>query len=144
MIETIGARVDSAPAARVLIVTITDGEENASRRYELEQFRTAIEYRQNACGWCFILISPKTASFAFKRGIPVTNHGRNGRGCSTVLPPIRFQTLIEQTEAMLDGAQGENYDALHAEMMDFQAPPTTTQISNPEPAQALNQRKGGE
>ena len=37
MIETIGARTDSAPAARVLIVTITDGEENASRRYELEQ-----------------------------------------------------------------------------------------------------------
>ena len=42
MIETIGARVDSAPAVRVLIVTITDGEENASRRYELEQLRGVI------------------------------------------------------------------------------------------------------
>jgi hypothetical protein len=49
-----------------------------------------------------------------------------GRGCGAVLPPIRFQTLLEQTEAMLDGAQGKIFDALYAEMMDFQAPPTTS------------------
>jgi hypothetical protein len=54
------------------------------------------------------------------------------RGCRTVLPPIPFQTLLEQTEAMLDGAQGKIFDALYAEMMDLQAPPTTTRISNPE------------
>jgi hypothetical protein len=46
-----------------------------------------------------------------------------GRGCRTVLPPISFQILLEQTEAMLDGAQGKNFDALYAEMMDLQAPP---------------------
>jgi hypothetical protein len=54
MIETIAARFDGAPVAahsRVLVVTITDGAENASHRYELERLRKAIEYRQNACGW---------------------------------------------------------------------------------------------
>jgi NAD(P)-dependent dehydrogenase (short-subunit alcohol dehydrogenase family) len=46
-----------------------------------------------------------------------------GRGCRTVLPPIPFQILLEQTEAMLDGAWGKNFDALYAEMMSFQEPP---------------------
>ena len=54
-----------------------------------------------------------------------------GRGCSTVLPPICFQTMLEQTEAMIDGAQGKNFDELHAEMMDFQAPPDDDSNSQP-------------
>jgi hypothetical protein len=79
MIETIAARFDGAPVAahsRVLVVTITDGAENASHRYELERLRKAIEYRQNACGWRFILISPKAAAVAFKLGIPLSNTSR--------------------------------------------------------------------
>ena len=77
MIEQIGTRFDAAATPpRVLIVTMTDGAENASRRYSLDRIRQAIQYRQNVCGWSFILISPGAAALAFRLGIPVTNTSR--------------------------------------------------------------------
>ena len=91
MIEQIGARFDAAAApVQVLIVIMTDGAENTSRRYSLERIRQAIEYRQNACGWHFILISPGAASLAFKLGIPVTNTSR------WETDPAKLRELLER------------------------------------------------
>ena len=91
MIEQIGARFDAAAVPpRVLIVTMTDGAENASRRYSLERIRQAIEYRQNACGWRFILISPGAACLAFRLGIPVTNTSR------WETDPAKLRELLER------------------------------------------------
>jgi hypothetical protein len=75
MIQTIGARVDSEPinASRVLVATLTDGEENCSHNYTFGSLKEMITYRQSICGWQFILISPKPASIAFRLGIPITN-----------------------------------------------------------------------
>ena len=91
MIEQIGARFDAAAVpSRVLVVTMTDGAENTSRHYSLEQIRQAIEYRQNACGWRFILISPGAAGLAFKLGIPVTNTSR------WETDPAKLRELLER------------------------------------------------
>ena len=47
-------------------------------------------------------------------------HGRNWQRVQHSLAADPFQTLIEQTEAARRRT-GKNYDALHADMMDFQA-----------------------
>jgi hypothetical protein len=75
MIETIGARLDPEPvnSSKVLIVTLTDGAENTSRKYNFNTLKEVISYRQGICGWQFILISPKPATIAFRLGIPITN-----------------------------------------------------------------------
>jgi hypothetical protein len=74
MVEVIGSRVDPEPidASRVLVAVITDGQENTSRNYTFEGLKEVIAYRQNICGWQFILILPKPATIAFNLGIPVT------------------------------------------------------------------------
>jgi Mg-chelatase subunit ChlD len=79
MVALIGTRYDAKPPERrprVLIVTLTDGEENGSQWYTLEELRAVMDYRQKACGWQFITISPQAISLALRLGVPISNAAR--------------------------------------------------------------------
>jgi hypothetical protein len=102
MIETLGTRLNAQPKhSSVLVVTITNGQENASHRFSLEQLRKVIQYRQNVHGWRFILISQKAASVAFKLGIPLSHTCRRkliqpgsvrcSSGSAAPLPPTGLE-----------------------------------------------------
>jgi hypothetical protein len=98
MIERIAQRIDNAALkSRVLIVTLSDGAENASRSYNLPGLRKAIEYRQKVCGWRFNLISPHAATVAFSLGIPRTNTLR------WQADPVAVAALLERVSRSISG-----------------------------------------
>jgi uncharacterized protein YegL len=68
-IQAIGKR--ASRLSSVLIVIITDGDENMSREFTISDIQRMIEYRQSKHHWQFLFLGPKSArSYALAIGIP--------------------------------------------------------------------------
>ena len=78
-IDNIGVRLSSLKEEerpnRVLVVIITDGEENSSKHFNLQQMKDKITHQQNVYKWTFLFLGANQDSFsnAQSYGIPVGN-----------------------------------------------------------------------
>ena len=57
----------------VLIALLTDGFENASHRYRLEDIRHTVAYRRITCNWQFVYLTSSDTAYGLKLGIPQTH-----------------------------------------------------------------------
>jgi hypothetical protein len=74
--ETIGTRFDAAEhPPRVLIAIITDGEENSSKMYSLEDIAAEITFRRAENNWEFIYLAAGDCAvrYGLRLGIPKSN-----------------------------------------------------------------------
>lgn len=59
-IDTLGAKLDAMPEAdrpsKVIVLVITDGEENQSRRFTLDQIKEKVTHQQSVYSWEFVFI----------------------------------------------------------------------------------------
>ncbi|QGJ92729.1 hypothetical protein QDA04_gp59 [Microbacterium phage Megan] len=71
-IVSIGERLASMPEderpAKVIVVVVTDGMENASREYTLEQVRALVQEQTDRWGWEFIYLAANVDAFATGAG----------------------------------------------------------------------------
>ncbi len=76
-ITSIGARLDRKPESerpgRVVVLTITDGQENASREFTHAQVRKMVEHQTERYGWQFAFLGANIDSFAVARSMGYTN-----------------------------------------------------------------------
>lgn len=61
--ERLSQLADSERPAKVLFVTITDGQENSSREYNAERLREMIRHQQEAYKWEFVYLGANQDSF---------------------------------------------------------------------------------
>ena len=54
---------DEFRPANVIVVIVTDGEENASKKHTLEEVRDMIQHQQDVYGWKFIFLGADTADW---------------------------------------------------------------------------------
>jgi uncharacterized protein YegL len=59
-IDSLGAKLAAMPEeerpSKVIVLVITDGEENRSRRYTLDQIKSKVEHQRNVYSWEFVFI----------------------------------------------------------------------------------------
>ena len=73
LIKSIGAHAQGRRSS-VLCVIVTDGMENVSRRYRIEDVRQMVTYRRLTHGWQFLFLGPESAlDYAVPIGIPRSN-----------------------------------------------------------------------
>lgn len=78
-IDSIGARLDklqeNQKPSKVLVVILTDGEENSSHQFSKQQIKDKIEHQKNTYSWCFMYLGANQDAFAEAGsiGIPVMN-----------------------------------------------------------------------
>jgi hypothetical protein len=73
LIKGIGAHAQGRRSS-VLCVIVTDGMENVSRCYRIEDVRQMVTYRRLTHGWQFLFIGPESAlDYALSIGIPRSN-----------------------------------------------------------------------
>lgn len=67
-IQSLGERLRNTPEAerpgKVIVMIQTDGEENSSRMYNLEQIKSMIEHQQSKYNWGFMFIGANIDAFA--------------------------------------------------------------------------------
>jgi hypothetical protein len=72
MIQRIGQRAKRS--SRVLIAILTDGCENMSREFSIQDLLQMVTYRRTTYDWQFVFIGPQDAlSYALSIGIPKSN-----------------------------------------------------------------------
>lgn len=75
-ISTAQDRIDETPAEKrmdkVIVVIITDGQENASCKYTRDQIKKMVEHQTKGHGWEFVFLGANIDSFAESSGIGVT------------------------------------------------------------------------
>ena len=71
MIDDVGARLSATPAAerpdKVIVVILTDGAENASLRYTLDEASERIRHQRDAYQWEFVFLAANQDAFAVGR-----------------------------------------------------------------------------
>ena len=73
LIKSIGAHAQGRRSS-VLCVIVSDGMENVSRCYRIEDVRQMVTYRQLTHGWRFLFLGPELAlDYALSIGIPRSN-----------------------------------------------------------------------
>lgn len=76
IISAIGSVSDPLPRLSkpaVLIAILTDGMENQSHQYSLEDIRQMVAYRRITCNWQFVFLSSADTSYALRLGIQPSN-----------------------------------------------------------------------
>ena len=78
-IDAIGAKLAALPEAdrpdKVIIVVLTDGEENASTEYKLAQIQAKVKEQQEKYNWQFIFMGANVDAFAVagSYGVPLAH-----------------------------------------------------------------------
>lgn len=102
----IGIPKESYPS--VLVVIITDGEENASKDYSLERIRKRIEFCKESEGWEFLFLGANIDAFAAAEEIGIsrarsasfhadpTGMGVNFDAMSIAMSQVRRSSVVEE------------------------------------------------
>lgn len=91
---------------KVLFVIVTDGEENASTKYSLEEVKSMIDHQKENYGWEFLFMGADTAAWLGKAlGTHTTSYQNTGVGtqqayatASSTLRSMRSGDAIEVPE----------------------------------------------
>lgn len=83
--DEIAARPAEQQPDKIIAVIMTDGEENSSIEYNLEQLKQMIEERQNSRRWEFIFLGANVDAFDSARGLGInmanaSNFAASGQG----------------------------------------------------------------
>lgn len=74
-ISAVGERLAAMPEdkrpGKVAVAIMTDGMENDSKGYTLEQVKTMIEHQESAYKWCFFFLGANIDAFAAGSGIAI-------------------------------------------------------------------------
>jgi len=74
-IDSVGTRLaalcDSDRPCRVVVVIITDGEENSSKEYSLDQVKNKIKEQQEKYSWKFIFLGANQDAFTVAGGLSI-------------------------------------------------------------------------
>lgn len=78
LIDTVGERLSEAPADerpnKVIIVTMTDGEENSSQHYNQTSVRQKVEHQRGKYSWEFLYLGANQDAFKVGGGLGVPVH----------------------------------------------------------------------
>lgn len=92
-------------AEKVMFVIITDGAENASRKYTAEQIRMLVEHQREKYGWEFVFIGANMDA--------VTEAGRIGiaadRAKNYIADSVGTSTVYSDISKMSTAFRGSNY-----------------------------------
>jgi uncharacterized protein YegL len=76
-IDEVGARLDKTSEAerpeKIIVVILTDGEENSSVEYKHEQVMQKVEHQKAAYNWEFVFLGASKVALDHARGLGVTN-----------------------------------------------------------------------
>jgi len=103
-------------AGRMVFVIITDGMENASRRYSLEEVRRLIERERDQYGWEFIFLGANidainTAATMGIRADRAQNYLSDARGTEASWASVRKATSHARMAPAMACAVPSNWDA---------------------------------
>jgi hypothetical protein len=77
---------------RVIIALLTDGMENASHRFNLEDIRQTVAYRRISCNWQFIYLTSADTGYGLRLGIQPTH-------IASFDNPVSLARLLERLKA---------------------------------------------
>ena len=85
--KSLADRIEDERPARVVMVIITDGQENASREFRKDQIEKMIKEKQEKSAWQFVFLSADLAAIgeALASGMPAASvmaHDKDGHGTS--------------------------------------------------------------
>lgn len=80
--QDLSAMPESGRPGKVVFVIITDGQENASREFKLDDVRTEVQHQTDKYGWQFMFLGANMDAFAVGAGIGMqgTNFRPSGAG----------------------------------------------------------------
>ena len=102
---------------RVMVVIITDGEENASREQSLKSLADMVKHQEEKYGWQFLYIGANQDSFteAGKMGMRGVNYAANTRGTAAMYAAVtsnvsanRFAAPSEKVDLTQDDIDENN------------------------------------
>ena len=111
-----GARLRAMPEAerpgRVIFVAITDGLENASEEYRLEQIRQMIQHQESVYKWDFVYLGANVDAFAESEAMGFASHRagsfqpalmRHALGASArMINDLRGRVVAGEADALLE------------------------------------------
>jgi len=75
-IQRLGTRLAALPESErprnVVVITMTDGEENCSREYRIERIREMIKHQTEKYNWTFVFIGADIDAFTIGRGLGIS------------------------------------------------------------------------
>jgi uncharacterized protein YegL len=114
--EKLAAKAEEDRPAHVIVVVVTDGAENASREYTLEQVRALVQEQTDRWGWNFIYLAANVDAFGTAAGygfnasnamgyVPTAKGAKSGiRSASASISRTRSGLSGDFTEEERDGA----------------------------------------
>lgn len=76
-IDALGAKLAAMPeedrASKVIVLVITDGEENSSKRFTLEQIKAKVTHQQDKYNWLFVFIGANIDAISAGISLGVTS-----------------------------------------------------------------------
>ena len=118
LVTEVGAELRARPEhlrpGQVIVVITTDGHENASRKWTVQQVRELITQQQDQWGWTFIFLGANIDAIGTARdfGIPATasmDYGANAAGTQAVY------AAASANVSMVRGGQSVNFTAAQRE-----------------------------
>jgi uncharacterized protein YegL len=103
-IDSVGRRLASMPEeerpSKVLFLIITDGEENASRRYTREQIKGMVEHQQSVYNWSFVFIGANIDAFTAGTSLGFTASNSVAYAASKVGTSKLYSSVSSNTTAL--------------------------------------------
>lgn len=101
LIDEVGQELKDLPQderpEKVLFITITDGEENASREFTNEQLKQKIKHQEEKYKWSFTYIGANQDAFSVARNIGTSYNTTLNYNSSTEGTKMMFATLSKTT-----------------------------------------------
>jgi len=114
-IVSLGTRVDKLAAKdrpeKVIVIVHTDGEENASKEYKIEQVRTLVKEQQQEAGWLFVFAGANIDSFQTgqsygMKGMSTANYAGHAGGVKALYGSTSAAVLRSR------GMKSESYESV--------------------------------
>jgi len=70
--QSLGAMAESDRPAKVVVVVVTDGQENASREFRKDQIERMVKAKTDKLGWQFVFLSADLAAIGDAMGVGIS------------------------------------------------------------------------
>jgi len=113
-LNTVGGKLDKLhedqKPSKVIVLIITDGEENASREFTSDQIKKMVETQRNVYSWEFIFLGANIDSFDVANGLGIArsaNYSATVRGTQSVYSAMSVAVSNYRNTGNVD--DGEDY-----------------------------------